>query len=90
MKIKQTPAFNRDFKRLKKSFEMTKLRSILELIQNREKELLRTKYRDHALKGNWKGYRELHIESNWSLIYNIEEDIVTLVLTRTGSHDELF
>lgn len=91
MKVSQTPAFKRDFKRLKKKkFDMSKLLSVLELIQDRDKETLRTRYRDHALKGNWKGYRELHIEADWLLIYKIEEKIVTLVLTRTGSHDDLF
>ena len=45
--------------------------------------------RDHALTGNWNGYRELHIEADWLLIYRIEEDELELVLTRTGSHDDI-
>ena len=45
--------------------------------------------RDHALTGNWNGYRELHIEADWLLIYRIEEDELELVLTRTGSHDDV-
>ena len=53
-------------------------------------ELLKTKYKDHALSGNWQGYRELHIESDWLLIYKINKDVVILTLVRTGSHDQLF
>ena len=32
---------------------------------------LDTKYKDHALKGNWKGFRECHIQPGWLLIYLI-------------------
>lgn len=35
-----------------------------------------------------KGINECHIAPDWLLIYCIEED--TLVLSRTGSHSELF
>lgn len=91
MKISQTPAFKRDFKRLKKkNFDMNKLLSILKLIQAKEKETLYFRYKDHALKGNWKGYRELHIEPDCLLIYKVEEKVLTLVLSRTGSHNDLF
>ncbi len=33
-------------------------------------------------------HRKLHIQSDWLLIYLIEDN-VTLVLTRTGTHDQL-
>ena len=45
---------------------------------------------DHELKGKWKGHRELHIESDWLLIYQKQDDILVLELTRTGSHADLF
>ena len=54
------------------------------------KQLLRTKYRDHPLTENWKGYREIHIEGDWLVIYRVEKQELQLVLTRTGSHDDLF
>lgn len=46
--------------------------------------------RDHALSGNWSGYRECHIQSDWFLIYRIEEGLLILTLTRTGKHSDLF
>ena len=46
--------------------------------------------RDHALTGNYIGHRECHILPDWLLIYKIESDILTLTLTRTGSHSDLF
>jgi mRNA interferase YafQ len=48
------------------------------------------KYRDHALSGNWTGYRECHITPDWLLVYRIKNDILVLMLTRTGSHSDLF
>ena len=46
--------------------------------------------RDHALSGNWLGYRECHIQSDWLLIYRVEEGVLILTLTRTGTHSDLF
>lgn len=47
-------------------------------------------YRNHSLKGEWAGFRELHIEGDWLLIYRIDHGELCLVLTCTGSHDALF
>ncbi|MGX7182025.1 type II toxin-antitoxin system YafQ family toxin [Enterococcus pallens] len=41
------------------------------------------------LKGNWKGFRECHVEADWLLIYRIHNDVCELVLVRTGNHDNL-
>lgn len=48
------------------------------------------KYKDHALKGDWDGFRECHIQPDWLLIYLIEDDILTLTLIDTGTHADLF
>lgn len=47
------------------------------------------KNKDHALTGNWNGYRECHIQSDWLLVYEIIEDRLILSLTATGSHSDL-
>jgi mRNA interferase YafQ len=44
--------------------------------------------KDHPLKGDWKSYRDVHIEPDWLLIYRIIGDELHLV--RTGSHADLF
>ncbi len=51
---------------------------------------LEEKYKDHELTGNYKGFRECHIQPDWLLIYLIEDDKLTLTLTRTGTHSDLF
>lgn len=48
------------------------------------------KNRDHALTGNWIGHRECHIMPDWLLVYRIEDDVLVLTLSRTGTHSDLF
>ena len=53
-------------------------------------EVLDAKYKDHALIGNYLGHRECHIQPDWLLIYRYDNDVLILVLTRTGTHSDLF
>ena len=46
------------------------------------------KNKDHNLIGNYCGYRECHIESDWLLIY--KQTDTELMLDRTGTHADLF
>jgi len=51
---------------------------------------LEDKYRDHNLKGKYKSFRECHIQSDWLLIYLVDNDVLTLTLIDTGTHATLF
>ena len=53
-------------------------------------ETLPEKNKDHALTGNWVGHRECHIQPDWLLVYRIEDDVLVLTLSRTGTHSDLF
>ena len=87
--IKFTSQFKKDFKLVKKQNKnVEKLYSVIEKLAEGKK--LEEKFRDHSLTGNYKGCRECHIEPHWLLIYEIVDDILVLVLSRTGSHSELF
>ena len=89
-KIEYTSIFKRDFKRImKKHYEMSKFEDVVELLVENDQETLVRKYKDHALKGNWRGYRELHLDKDWLLIYKINATKLVLTMVRTGSHDEL-
>lgn len=46
------------------------------------------RYRDHALAGDWSGYRDCHVKPDLVLIYEKPDD-ATLRLIRLGSHSEL-
>jgi len=45
-------------------------------------------HRPHPLSGNYATAWECHIEPDWLLIWNPEVD--QLVLSRTGTHSDLF
>ena len=46
------------------------------------------KYKDHALTGNYSGFRDCHIKPDLVLIYRIDNNVVELV--RLNSHSEVF
>jgi mRNA interferase YafQ len=64
---------------------MEKIHAIIRSLRNRER--LASKHKDHALAGEWEGYRNCHIEADWILIYMVSFD--TLRLARTGTHSDL-
>lgn len=87
--IKYTSQFKKDFKLAKKQRKnIDKLFAVIEKLANGE--TLEPKHRDHDLVGNYKGCRECHIEPDWLLVYEIFEDVLVLMLYRTGSHSDLF
>lgn len=45
-------------------------------------------HRDHRLVGNYTGRRDCHIESDWVLIYKMEEQ--RIIFERMGTHSDLF
>lgn len=82
-------AFKKDYKKVqKRHYELTMLDEVLTYLANDIP--LPAQYKDHALEGNWANHRECHIQNYWLLIYQIQNDILVLELTRTGTHSDLF
>lgn len=78
-------------KKLKKQGKnLTKLYDVVEMLSNGI--CLQERYRDHSLENDkyYKNCRECHIEPDWLLIYQFQEDKLTLLFVGTGSHSELF
>ncbi len=87
--VKTTGQFKRDYKTaVKRGLSISLLDEVIKLLANGES--LPEKYHDHNLSGNWVGFRECHIQPNWLLIYRIDNDVLVLTLTRTGTHSDLF
>ncbi|HAE47314.1 MAG: type II toxin-antitoxin system mRNA interferase toxin, RelE/StbE family [Tistrella sp.] len=89
--IERSSAFKRDYKREAKGRHRSALESVLMVILNSlaADVPLGPQSRDHALTGNWAGYRECHIRPDLLLIYS-KPTPETLLLFRLGSHSELF
>lgn len=83
----RTGQFRRDVKRAeKRGKDLGKLRELLGLLLAGDD--LPASYKDHPLKGDWKDYRDAHIEPDWLLIYRVVGE--ELQLARTGTHSDLF
>ena len=85
------PVFSGQFKRdvklaKRRGKDIEKLKVLLALLIDGTP--LPTIYLDHSLKGDWKGFRDVHIEPDWLLIYKIEGNDVRF--ERTGRHADIF
>jgi len=79
--------FKKDLKLMqKRGKNLAKLFDIVEFLSNSE--LLPAKCRPHILSGDWDGFWELHIEPDWLLIYEFDDE--NIYLARTGTHSDLF
>lgn len=88
-KLIPTAKFRKDMKRIKKrGYDLRLLTEVLDLLATGS--VLPEKYKDHALSGNYQGHRECHISPDWLLIYRVEAGMLVLVLSRTGTHSDLF
>lgn len=84
-----TSTFRKDYKLMKKrGYNMQLLDNVIKKLCNNE--ILDEKYHDHALTGNFTGFRECHIKSDWLLIYKIDNGKLLLILSQTGTHADLF
>ncbi len=87
--VKTTTQFKKDYKRaMKRGMKIELLEQLVAQLAMGEP--LPAKNRDHDLSGEWSGYRECHILPDWLLVYFIEDDVLVLTLTRTGTHSDLF
>ena len=84
-----TGKFKKSLKLAKKrGLDLKLLDKVITMLQNDIP--LEEKYRDHELKGKYQGFRECHIQPDWLLVYRIENDLLVLTLSRTGTHSNLF
>lgn len=81
--------FKKDLKLAsKRGLNLGLLQDVVDTLARGEK--LPQRNRDHELTGNYKGFRECHIQPNWLLIYRIDGNELMLFLSRTGTHSDLF
>lgn len=84
-----TSKFKKDYKNIiKRNLDISLLDDVIRILAHGD--TLPPQYNDHSLSGNWKGFRECHIAPDWLLIYSIEDNNLLLVLSRTGTHSDLF
>jgi len=83
----QSTQFKKDVKKARKRGKnLDKLKTLLSLLIHQTP--LPEAYQDYPLRGNWKNYRDAHIEPDWLLLYWMDGE--ELQLARTGTHADLF
>ena len=75
-------------KMLRQGKDIRKLEAVVSILARGE--TLPVKYKDHALSGDLAGLRDCHIENDWLLLYYIEDNVLVLTLSDTGTHSDLF
>ena len=87
MLLLTTTRFERDLRLAqKRGKDVRKLWTVVDRLL--AKQPLDQRYRLHRLSGGWSPSWECHIEPDWLLIWNEEDEALTLV--RTGTHADLF
>lgn len=67
---------------------MQHLRDVVDLLS--EDGVLPDEYDSHLLHEEYAGLWECHIEEDWLLVWRQNDNKLTLLLTNTGSHEDLF
>ena len=81
--------FRKDLKlAAKRGLRLDELNAIVE--QLAAGQTLPERNRDHALTGDYIGFRECHIRPDGLLVYRVDGDALELFLFRTGTHTDLF
>jgi mRNA interferase YafQ len=88
--IERTTRFKRDYRRERKGGHGATLDAmLLSILEPLVRDApLPASCRDHALSGDWSGFRDCHVRPDLVLIYE-KPDAQTLRLVRLGSHSEI-
>ena len=87
--LEVTRQYLKDLKRARKrGLDEEKLNEVILKLMSGED--LPLKNRDHALVGNYIGFRECHVSPDWLLIYSRDVSVKIVTLVRTGTHSDLF
>ena len=86
-RIQRSNRFKKDYRRmLRRGVDEKRFLAVIQKLAADEP--LPEKCRPHILSGGWAGFWECHIAPDWLLIYEFDEESVTL--QRTGTHSDLF
>ena len=78
-----------DFKKaLKRGLKESLLKDVALLLEKSGN--LPPKFKSHKLSGKYNGLWECHIQPDWLLIWDQDEEVRLITLLRTGTHSDLF
>jgi len=81
--------FKKDYKRCqKRGYTMQKLIDAMTDLENEVPPARRLQ--EHPLQGEYAGSLECHLEPDWLLIYEIDDEAKEVYFARTGTHSDLY
>lgn len=87
--IKVKGSFKRAYKRcLKRGLEAALLTEVLTILSTTGS--LPAQYRPHKLVGKYANLWECHIQLDWLLVWEQQDEELVLILIDTGTHADLF
>ena len=87
--ISYSNQFDKDLKLVaKRGYNIELLREVIAKLQESGK--LDPHFRPHKLQGKYNNYMECHVKSDWLLIWKQDNKTMQIMLTRTGTHTDLF
>jgi len=88
--IDKSTQFKKDYRKAAKSINQLELDERLGFIVSclLIDQPLPERFKDHALKANWRGHRDCHVFPDLVLIYRLQ-GVSVLRLVRLGSHGDL-
>lgn len=87
--VEYTNRFKKDVKRChKRGFNLSELSVIIDQLQRTGK--VSSNHQPHKLKGNYSGLWECHVQPDWILVWEQNNEKLTLLFMYTGTHADLF
>ena len=74
---------------VRRGLDISAFKTVLDILQSEGS--LPPEYRPHKLKGKkYQGCWECHIQPDWLLVWQQDDNILRLILVDTGTHSDLF
>ncbi|NCC99996.1 MAG: type II toxin-antitoxin system YafQ family toxin [Bacteroidia bacterium] len=73
---------------IKRGLKVEKLYNAIEIL--RQTGSLPAEYKPHKLNGKYKGCWECHIQPDWLLVWQQNDEELVLLFVNTGTHADLF
>lgn len=87
--IQYSGRFKKSLKKAyKRGLDVEVLRGIISSLENSG--VVDAKYRPHKLSGRYSGCWECHVQPDWLLVWQQDDDKLILLLLDTGSHSDIF
>lgn len=87
--VKTTGSFDKAYKLcLKRGYDATLFKNVLTILMRDGK--LPPEYKPHKLSSKFEFAWECHIKPDWLLVWKQDDKELTLILTHTGTHSDIF